>query len=277
MWASDRRRIGRSPWSRFGVLVPGRHDRTAAIRSNDGEQAGALRRALAIAFGILVALSSTGPVAAAYPPGTFPGAAPGGAFRTVVMSRSLCAAGGSLQASYDRSALILQVPAGALRACTQLSIYAAETAVIAPLLPMGAVLVDSFAVGWSPVGTTAKPLTLTINDAAITPGATVFETTTTGFTKLDSVAIAAGAVTMTFRTAPGYVVTMTAPSASLAASPQASASAVAGSADLSASPGASTPSGTTESTGLSGLLIAAFLLIVASIAAVQYRRSRRHR
>ena len=81
------------------------------------------------------------------------------------MSRLLCAEGGSLQASYDRSAIILQVPAGAFRQCTQLSLYAAETAVISPLIPPGELLVDSFAVGWDARGTSSKPLTLTINDA----------------------------------------------------------------------------------------------------------------
>ena len=40
--------------------------------------------------------------------------------------------------------------------------------VISPLLPAGANLIDGFAVGWSPVGTAAKTLTLTVNDAAIT-------------------------------------------------------------------------------------------------------------
>ena len=88
--------------------------------------------------------------------------------------------GGSLQASYDRSAIILQVPRDAFSECTQVSIYVAEPGVIEPLLPAGTSLIDGFAVGWLPVGTAARTLTLSINDAAITPAAQAFEMAAAG-------------------------------------------------------------------------------------------------
>ena len=91
------------------------------------------RHVWAAAAAILVLLAVPLSVSAAYPPGTFPGAAPGGAYRTIVMSQLVCANGGSMQASYDRSALVLQIPKDAFSTCTQVSIYAAEPGVISPL------------------------------------------------------------------------------------------------------------------------------------------------
>jgi hypothetical protein len=248
------------------------------------------RTATATAASLVFLLSTVAVASASYPPGTFPGAAPGGAFRTVVMSRILCAAGGSLQASYDRSAIVLQVPAGSLKNCTQVSLYAAETAVISPLIPRGDLLVDAFAVGWDVPGPAAKPLSLTINDAAITDKATVFETTTTGVAKITSVKVQPGAVTMSFLTAPGYVVTLTAaaPSASPskgAPSPSAgaatpSASALAG--VSSAAPPSGAPDVVADPTATASadwmpvaIVIGLVMLGLATVALVRYRRSSR--
>jgi hypothetical protein len=169
-----------------------------------------MRRVTSAIAIVAISIVTATPLAyAGYPPGTFPGSAPGGAFRTVVMSRMVCRNGGSLQASYDRSALIVQIPAGAFGACVQVSIYAAETAVIAPLLPTGSLLLDSFGVGWSGPEA-AKPLTLTINDSTIASDARVFETTTSGVALLTDVRVGDGAVTVSFTSPPGYVVTRTA-------------------------------------------------------------------
>jgi hypothetical protein len=230
------------------------------------------RAAAAVAAGIIAALVCF-PIAAfaAYPPGTFPGAAPGGAFRTVVMSRVLCAAGGSLQASYDRSALILQVPTGAFKSCSQVSIYAAETAVISPLLPAGTLLVDAFAVGWDGSGPAAKPLTLAIDDTAISADATVFETTTTGIAKLTNVEIRAGAVISSFTSPPGYVVTVTAATATPRPTPQAAAVQASG-ASSPPSPVAASPSSTSDSTPLFVTFVLLGLIVVAGLALVRYRR-----
>ena len=73
------------------------------------------RRTWAGGLALLALLALPLTASAAYPPGTFPGPAPGGAYRTIVMSQVVCAAGGSMQASYDQAALTLQIPAGRLR------------------------------------------------------------------------------------------------------------------------------------------------------------------
>jgi hypothetical protein len=207
---------------------------------------------------------------AAYPPGTFPGAAPGGAFRTVVMSKMICAAGGSLQASYDQSSLIVQVPAAAFPRCTQVSLYAAETGVIAPLLPAGSLLLDSFAVGWAGPPTSAS-LTLTIYDAAIQRDAAVFETTTQGVAMITDVRVDPGGVTVSFTSPPGYVITRTTAGPSGATTGPSPAAANGSAATGRPSPGGIDP--TVIAAAIAALAIAAAALVLAE----RWRRSRRAR
>ena len=70
-------------------------------------------------------------------------------------------------------------------------------------------LVDGFAVGWDPIGTAAGRLSLTIKDAAITPDAQVFATTTSGVQPFADAKVQAGDVTLGLTTPLGFVVAAT--------------------------------------------------------------------
>ena len=161
-----------------------------------------IRAALIASIALLVFPLSA---SAAYPPGTFPGPAPGGAFRTVVMSKIVCADGASMKASYDQAALTLDIPKGAFATCTQVSIYAAEPGVVSPLLPAGTVLVDGFAVGWTPLGPSAGILRLTIDDVAITAGAQTFATSANGIRPFPGATTRVGQVVLAFSESTGFV------------------------------------------------------------------------
>jgi hypothetical protein len=211
---------------------------------------------------------------AAYPPGTFPGPAPGGAYRTIVMSQIVCPAGGSMQASYDQSALTLEIPAGALSACTQVSIYVAEPGVVSPLLPAGALLVDGFAVGWDGSAPAGSALTLTVADAAITAGAKVFETTGSGLQPSAGATLAPGIVKLGFAMPFGLVVAIPGSLASSIPSPSGGVLGATGRPTM-------TPPATTTGPelgalpgGIAGPLVA-FLLLSGLVLFIVLRRRRR--
>jgi len=165
-----------------------------------------MRKTLATFAAFLALLGLPLSAAAAYPPGTFPGPAPGGAYRTVVVSKIVCSDGASMLASYDQAALTLEIPKGAFSTCTQVSIYVAEPGVITPLLPAGADLVDGFAVGWTPSGPSSGLLRLTIDDAAITAGAQVLATTANGLHPFAGAKTGIGQVVLAFSESTGFVV-----------------------------------------------------------------------
>lgn len=227
----------------------------------------------AAAAAIVILLAIPLSVSAAYPPGTFPGAAPGGAYRTIVMSQLVCANGGSMQASYDRSALILQVPKDAFSACTQVSIYVAEPGVIAPLLPAGANLIDGFAVGWLPVGIAARTLTLSINDVAITPAAQVFETAAAGVRPFAGAKVQAGAATLDFTSPTGFVLSA---AEDVSASPTGGVLGATGYPQVSPSPAIAVPTVSSPTTNYTQLVVVLLVLLVIGVivlAVVARRRS----
>lgn len=163
------------------------------------------RRLAAIsAVAVLAVLALPVTTLAGYPPGPFPGPAPGGAFRTIVTSAMVCPEGADMQATFGRASVELAVPAGAFDACTQVTIFAADTSVIGPLLPSHDVLIDAFAVGWDgPASNLA--LALTIRDSAITTHSVPFKVTATGVSRTDA-AVSAGKVRFAFDAPMGFAV-----------------------------------------------------------------------
>jgi hypothetical protein len=155
-----------------------------------------------VAAASLVALALPLAAIAAYPPGPFPGAAPGGAFSTIVTSAIVCADGGSLHGETANGAVTVDIPAQAFAECVQVTIYAGNRAVIGPTVPDGLALADAFAVGWQATaqGNTASvvagfELKLTIDDPAITTAAKAYRTTSTGIATFESASITNGHVT----------------------------------------------------------------------------------
>jgi hypothetical protein len=163
------------------------------------------RRLAAIAAcAVLAVLALPVTTLAGYPPGSFPGPAPGGAFRTIVMSAMVCPEGADMKATFGRASVELAEPAGAFDTCTQVTIFAADTSVIGPLLPSHDVLVDAFAVGWDgPASNLA--LALTIHDSAITSRSAPFKVTATGVSRVDA-ARSAGKVTFSLDAPMGFAV-----------------------------------------------------------------------
>lgn len=205
---------------------------------------------------------------AAYPPGPFPGPAPGGAFRTILTSAIVCVEGGSLTASDGASTIVLQVTAGAFPDCTQVTVYAADRSVIEPLLPAGNALVEAVAVGWDDSGPAAVPLSLAIGNPAISSAALAFQVTATGVKKAGASMAQAGSVTIGFSSPMGFAVTMT----STTASP------------TPASPPPTPPATTTTSAGGTGsgplifvLLWLGLACLITLVSSRPRRRSRRLR
>ncbi len=160
----------------------------------------------ALALAALVALPLT--VSAAYPPGPFPGPAPGGAFSTIVTSAMVCHQGGSLHAVFGPSTVDLSVPTGTFAECTQVTIYAADPTVIKSMIPAGSALVGAFAVGWDTGAAAAQPLTLTISNPAISTAAAGFQTTSAGLTSVSTAQVETGKVAFQFSSPMGFAVTM---------------------------------------------------------------------
>lgn len=179
-----------------------------------GTHAGRLACALTLGLSALLA----GPLAALadYPPGPYPGPGPGGAFATVVVSQTVGSSGATISATFGAATLTLVVPANAFGAATQITVYADNPAVVDPLLPAGATLIEGFAVGWTPGSTAASALTLTISDPAIPGGAAVFQTTGGGLVPVTGAQVQPGSVTVSFTTDPGFVIAKVATSAKTA-------------------------------------------------------------
>jgi hypothetical protein len=188
--------------SRFEMTTPSNPPRRRAVRRSLSRSALAGAAAASVATLIL-------PIAAlaAYPPGPFPGAAPGGAFSTIVTSAIVCADGGSLQGQTANGNVTADIPALAFAECTQVTIYAGNRAVIGPTLPAGLALADAVAVGWQSTSNAASAETntakvavgsavkLTIDDPTITTAAKAYRTTSTGIEAFAGASIANGHVT----------------------------------------------------------------------------------
>lgn len=159
---------------------------------------------------LLTGLAIPGSAFAGYPPGPFPGPAPGGAFRTIVTSVIVCPDGDVIDATYGHASVSLTIPAGAFVDCTQVTVYVADKAVLGPLIPSGYALADAFAVGWDADTAAGTPsvdaLTMAIRDTAISSKAIALEVTATSVTKADSAVVAKGAVTFTFDSPAGFAV-----------------------------------------------------------------------
>lgn len=169
----------------------------------------------AVASALFLTTSATGIAVAEYPPGSFPGPAPVGAFPTVLISRTVCAAGDLQSVSAGGSTISLEVPAGAFSECTQVTLYGVDGAtIVADLLPDGYTFVTAMAIGWAPTnspqpgagGTPAIPLTLTISDPAIKPGASVFYTTGGGVVAASDITVNDGRALVSVAAAVGIVV-----------------------------------------------------------------------
>ena len=170
-----------------------------------------------VALALLALIAAPALVLAAYPPGPYPGAGPVGAFPVVVESETVGSAGADLHATSAGVTLDLSVPPGSLPAGTQVTIYGGAADVLAALLPSGATLVDGFAVGWTPSGPAALPLTLTVSDPRIGSGDLVFVTTPTGLVTANGAQVSTGKVQVSFTTDPGIVIA--APSGEASSSP----------------------------------------------------------
>ena len=144
---------------------------------------------------------------------------------------------------------------------------------ISPLLPAGANLIDGFAVGWSPVGTAAKTLTLTVNDAAITATAQAFETTTAGVLLLGSAKVQVGAATLDFTVPTGFILS----AAQVAgASPTGGVLGATGYPQVSPSPTTAVPTANSPTTNYTQLVVALLVLLVlgVTVLAIVARRRR---
>jgi hypothetical protein len=218
------------------------------------------RRTLACVAGLFVALASPLLALAAYPPGSFPGAAPGGAFSTVIISQNVCAAGGTIRASYGAASLTLTIPAGAFSTCRQVTIYGVNAGIIAPLLPKGHVLVVALAVGWQPGGDAAALLTLKVEQPGIAGDDTAYVTTVNGLAKLTEMRVLAGSASATFTTPPGLVLSHAGAAPTPAGRPGA---------------GGTVPDAESDGPVLYALALAGSLAVVVVIAFAVVRRQRR--
>ena len=143
---------------------------------------------------------------AAYPPGPFPGPAPAGLFPTVLTSQTVCAEGGTLLVSKGAADIRLDVPAGAFGDCTQVTIYGDDKALAKPLVPDKYALIIALAVSWTPAGSPAHGLSLTVSHPAINIDGQAFRTTGAGIQNDDGLLIAAGQVTATLTAPEGIVI-----------------------------------------------------------------------
>ncbi|MBW4030766.1 MAG: hypothetical protein HIU57_08895 [Acidobacteria bacterium] len=114
------------------------------------------------------------------------------------------------------------VPAGALPAGTTISVYPiTDTSTLTADVPAGESYVHSFAVSWETPSntspTSSTPLTITITDASIKAGDTIYELISTGLVVVGTATVD-GSVTLTFSNDPVFLVTHTAPVAQSALS-----------------------------------------------------------
>ena len=208
---------------------------------------------LTLALGLSLLLFLPAVALAGYPPGSYPGAAPTGAFPTVLVSQTVGASGGTLSATSGAAAVTVSVPAGAFAQDTQVTIYGVDSSVLGSLLPSGYVFVDGFAIGWTPTSTALHPLTLVVTDPNISATCKVFQTTASGLTPDNSASVRQGSIQLSFTTDPGFVVG--GPSAAATPPPSATPSPV------TTLPPTST-AGTGSTGGLSGNGIALLLVVV---------------
>ena len=231
------------------------------------------RRLVSAFVACLIALLATPLLAlAAYPPGSWPGPGPAGAFSAVVVSQNVCAPGGTIRAPYGIASLTVTIPAKAFTTCRQVTVYGVNGSIVAPLLPANHVIVVALAVGWLPAGDAAVPLTLKVEQAGIASDASVFMTTSNGLAKVTGVQWSPGAATVSFTTPPGLVMSrlQVAPTPPLTG-PGAAATATAGRTPPATGSPASAPTDTTPF----ALLLVGLLVVVAAIALLVVRRNRR--
>lgn len=166
----------------------------------------AVRAATAAAVGAAVGLTTTLTVLAVGYANTPPVTAPPGSFVTVLTSATLIA---GTPADLVSGPIRLQVPADALPAGTQVTVFAGNQARLQALLPAGWTYLDGYAVGWlAPDGTSpdaSAPLTLTIGDQGISSEDSTYVTTSTALSPVTA-SVSAGAATFNFTTDPGFVV-----------------------------------------------------------------------
>jgi hypothetical protein len=107
------------------------------------------------------------------------------------------------------------VPAGALPTGTVVSVYPiTTTTALVALIPSGQTYVTSVAVTWVSAGTSptsTSPITLTITDASIVIGNTIYQLSSTGTLTSVGTATANGTITVTFSSDPVFVVTSATP------------------------------------------------------------------
>jgi hypothetical protein len=107
------------------------------------------------------------------------------------------------------------VPTGALPTGTVVSVFPiTTTSALTALIPSGQTYVTSVAVSWETAGaspTSTSPITLTITNASVLIGDTVYQLSSTGTLTSVGTATANGTVTVTFSSDPVFVVTNTTP------------------------------------------------------------------
>jgi hypothetical protein len=164
------------------------------------------RTASALAASVVLLCLSGTVALAEYPPGSFPGPAPAGAFPNVLTSESLCAGGGDLSVADGTATVELQVPVDAFTACSQIAIYGTDATIVSGLLPQGYALLNAIAVAWTPEVQAGSPLTLTIKDPSITTASVAFAATSGGLGGVTNVLVRSGVVEVEIRSAIGILV-----------------------------------------------------------------------
>ena len=161
--------------------------------------------AASMAFAAVALAGAILPASAAYVPGPYPGAAPAGSFTQVTVCKTFNAAGGTLVGTDGPVTITVNVPAGAFNVDTQVCIYKGNVAQLQTYIPNPQKIVDAYAVGWTPTGNAAQPLTVTIADTGIHGSASNYLTTNSGVSSGNG-AVTPGSFSATFTTDPGFVV-----------------------------------------------------------------------
>ncbi|MGA2970473.1 MAG: hypothetical protein ABSE75_11780, partial [Acidimicrobiales bacterium] len=141
------------------------------------------------------------------PPSTLPSSSFGTPTSAVVPTTATTI---TVTSSLGGQSTTVTVPAGALPSGTVVSVYPIiDTSSLAPMVPSGQSYVIAFAVSWQTTGDTSPaattPLTMTISDASIVAGDTIYELSSTGLVVVGT-ATANGTATVTFSNDPVFVV-----------------------------------------------------------------------
>ena len=164
------------------------------------------RAAAAVTAAAVVVLTCGVSAFAAGYSNTIPITAPPGAFTTVLISATLSA---NTPADLVSGPIELQVPANALPAGTQITVFEGDQAELQALLPSGWRYIDGYAVGWLAPDGTSPPATasliLKIADSRISSNDAAYSTTTSGLVPATAASITSGSASFAFTTDPGFV------------------------------------------------------------------------